>query len=216
MIVRITRIKLYFRMKNFLITPFLFKNKYKKIVFGLNHEWYEFAKKNKLNLIIINNKNELDIIFKIKIHGLILSGGNDLSDIKKTTINSLREKNEIEIIKYIIKKRLPIIGICRGFQLIVFNFGIVPTRTKFHVKKNHKIYFSDNNFLKKKFIGVNSYHNYSINKLPKEFKNIASHVDKSIEIASYKDNINCFMFHPERPNSSQNAVNSYFKKVLQI
>ena len=104
-------------MKNFLITPFLFKNKYKKIVFGLNYEWYEFAGKNKINLIIVNNKNELDNIFKIKIHGLILSGGNDLFNIKRNKVNLLREKNEIEIVKYFIKKKLPIIGICKGFQL---------------------------------------------------------------------------------------------------
>ena len=73
-------------MKNFLITPFLFKNKYKKIVFGLNYEWYEFAEKNKINLIIVNNKKELKNIFKIKIHGLILSGGNDLSNIKRNKL----------------------------------------------------------------------------------------------------------------------------------
>ena len=43
-------------MKNFLITPFLFKNKYKKIVFGLNYEWYEFAEKIKLILLLLITK----------------------------------------------------------------------------------------------------------------------------------------------------------------
>ena len=65
--------------------------------------------KNKINLIV-NNKNELDNIFKIKIHGLILSGGNDLFNIRNK-INLLREKNEIEIVKYFIKK---------SYQLLVF------------------------------------------------------------------------------------------------
>ena len=40
-------------MKKFLITPFLFENKYKKIVFGLNYEWYEFAGKIKLILLLL-------------------------------------------------------------------------------------------------------------------------------------------------------------------
>ena len=203
-------------MKNFLITPFLFKNKYKKIVFGLNHEWYEFAKKNKLNLIIINNKNELDIIFKIKIHGLILSGGNDLSDIKKTTINSLREKNEIEIIKYIIKKRLPIIGICRGFQLFSKMYGSNIVKINNHQNKNHSITIRSNGLLNKKTINTNSFHKYAVKNLPKEFEIIGNTKDNNIEIVYNKRKFFLgLMFHPERKNKDQLSVNSLINKFIK-
>ena len=104
-------------MKNLLITPFLFINKYKKIVFGINQEWYSFAENNGFNLIIANNLKELKEILKLDIRGLILSGGNDVVSVKNNKINSIRELNEIKIINYVISKKIPIIGICRGFQL---------------------------------------------------------------------------------------------------
>lgn len=173
-------------MKNFLITPFLFKNKYKKIVLGLNHEWYEFAKKNKINLIIVNNKQELNKIFKIKIHGLILSGGNDLTNIKKNTINSLREKNEVEIIKYIIKKKLPIIGICKGFQLFSKICGSSIVKINNHQSKNHNVIMRNNRLLNRKSINTNSFHKYGVINLPKTFEIYGTTKDNNIEIAINK------------------------------
>ena len=203
-------------MKNFLITQIVTYTKKRGYQFTLSKDWYDYSKRLNINLIPYSYSFSKKQLNSFKLSGIIFTGGNDLNVLNKNEENLFRDNEELKLLNYYKNKKIKILGICRGFQLIVFNFGIVPRKTKFHVKKNHKIYFSDNNYLKKKFIGVNSYHNYSINKLPKEFKNIASHVDKSIEIASYKDNINCFMFHPERPNSSQNAVNSYFKKALHI
>ena len=203
-------------MKNFLITPFLFKNKYKKIVLGLNHEWYEFAKKNKINLIIVNNKKELDKIFKIKIHGLILSGGNDLTNIKKNTINSLREKNEVEIIKYIIKKKLPIIGICKGFQLFSKICGSSIVKINNHQNKNHNVIMRNNRLLNRKSINTNSFHKYGVKNLPKAFEIVGTTKDNNIEIAiNKKKNFLGLMFHPERKNKDQLQINTLITKFIK-
>lgn len=203
-------------MKNFLITPFLFKNKYKKIVLGLNHEWYEFAEKNKINLIIVNNKKELDKIFKIKIHGLILSGGNDLTKIKKNTINSLREKNEEEIVKFIIKKKLPIIGVCKGFQLFSKICGSSIIKINNHQSKNHTVIIRNNGLLNKKSINTNSFHKYGIKDLPKEFEIVGVTKDNYIEIAlNKKKKFLGLMFHPERKNKDQILINTLIGKFIK-
>ena len=203
-------------MKNFLITPFLFENKYKKIVFGLNYEWYEFAGKNKINLIIVNNKNELDNIFKIKIHGLILSGGNDLFNIKINKINLLREKNEIEIVKYFIKKKLPIIGICKGFQLFAKMFGSNVTKIKNHQNKIHDVIIRNRALLNKRNINTNSFHKYGIKNLPKGFEIIGATKDNNIEIAlNKKKNFLGLMFHPERKNKDQLLINTLINKFIK-
>ena len=67
-----------------------------------------------------------------------------------------------------------------------------------------------------KVLKVNSYHNYSVNQLPKFFDLITRSSDNSIEIAkSTKYKILSFMFHPERKNISQKQINklvfSHFK-----
>ena len=203
-------------MKNFLITPFLFKNKYKKIVFGLNYEWYEFAKKNNINLIIVSNKKELDEIFNIKIHGLILSGGNDLTNIKKNKINSLREKNEIEIVKYIIKKKLLIIGICKGFQLFSKMCGSSVVKINNHQNKNHTVAIRNNGLLNKKSMNTNSFHKYAVKNLPKGFEIIGVTKDNNIEITyNKKKNFLGLMFHPERKNKDQHLINSLISKFIK-
>ena len=90
-------------------------------------------------------------IKKINPSGFILTGGGD--PLKK----DLRLKNEFELIKYSISKHIPILGICRGAQVLnIFNGGKV-RKVKNHVKVNHKIYGP---LVNKSKIFVNSYHEY--------------------------------------------------------
>ena len=58
--------------------------------------------KKRLNLLLQSNK----------IKGIILSGGQDIGT------NKLRDKTEITLIDFAIKNKIPLIGICRGMQLI--------------------------------------------------------------------------------------------------
>ena len=62
---------------------------------------------------------------EIKLSGIVLSGGDDIGKY------ALRDKSEILLIKYSLKKKIPIFGICRGMQIISKYFKInlkkVPT-----------------------------------------------------------------------------------------
>ena len=49
---------------------------------------------------------------------IILPGGNDL--LSKDKISKIRLKVEFKMIKYGIKKNIPILGVCRGMQVINF------------------------------------------------------------------------------------------------
>ena len=89
---------------------------------------------------------------------------------------------EKKLIKFFFKKKIPMMFICRGMQLISSLYSIKLVKTQRHVTKNQKIILND-----KKIINVNSYHNYLIRKAPKNFSIIGKSLDDdSIEIMKKK------------------------------
>lgn len=191
-----------------------------------NHQNINFLIDQDLS-IFLNNLN-LKILPKVlkngKINpknlknadGLILAGGGDLFKYKKNKINEIRDNYEKKLFKYFINKNKPILAICRGFQLVVDLYGIKLEKIKNHVRTTHNLKLLNSRFIKYSKLSVNSYHNYSITKLPKNFLNIASTTDKSIEIAEHKTKrILCLMFHPERKMISQKSILKSIKKFFK-
>ena len=85
-----------------------------------------------------------------------------------------------------------------------------------HVGKYHQLNLKKSRFIKHSKLTVNSYHNYAIKELPKNYINIAKTKDGSIEIAEHKSKkILCLMFHPERNMKSDKliveAIQNFFK-----
>jgi len=67
-----------------------------------------------------------DILNNIELKGVLLTGGNDLMPLEETP--SDRDNLENHILKWCMNERIPILGVCRGMQLILrhFNNPIVP------------------------------------------------------------------------------------------
>jgi len=200
-------------MKNILITQAIYKNNKNILYTKLDLDWYNYASKLKFNLIPIGYKMNLSVFEKIKIHGIIFSGGNSLNKVEKTKENLLRDKFETNLFYYFDKKKIPILMICRGMQLISSLNNKKLLKTKNHVTKGHDIILDKN-----EVINVNSYHNYLIREIPDQFKILAQHKkDRSIEAMEHINNkILCLMFHPERNSKDQIKVNKLFKKFFRI
>lgn len=207
-------------MKRILISPFVEKNKYKKIVLSLNLEWFAYLKKLKFNATVFNPY--LSSLSQLKnIDVIIISGGGDIYKLKKNKINLFRDKYEKKLIEEGIKKKIPIIAVCRGFQLIVSiiaNKARNLIQTKKHKNVSHLIFFENKNSIyDKNEISVNSYHNIAIKKLNKKFEVIAKSKDNNIEIALLKNKkILGLMFHPERENKDQLIIDNIIKKFIKI
>tara|TARA_B100001248_G_scaffold261144_1_gene251343 strand:- start:1813 stop:3372 length:1560 start_codon:yes stop_codon:yes gene_type:complete len=127
------------------------------------------------------------------IKGFIFSGGP--STVTKTNFQSVP--------KEIFEKKIPILGICYGLQLIAKIFGgrIKPSNKRrefgraFLIKKQ-------NSLLVKNFLNLNMSvwmsHEDAVIKLPKKFKMIASTKNSKLTIIeNSKDKIYGVQFHPE-------------------
>ena len=199
----------------FIITPYLFYNKFNKICFSINKEWYDLFSKYKSNLHVItyNNKTKLNKKDFIDCNGIILSGGGDLYTFKKNRINFLRDNFEKKIIDLAIKNNIPLLAVCRGYQLVGQKFKFKLKKINSHVNNHHFIRSQD----KKQKIKVNSYHKFAVIKLNSDFEKLFSHDDGSIEICqSKKRGILCFMFHPERFSQNQKIIDNLIKKWFKI
>ena len=137
------------------------------------------------NLLVID---KLDTwVKKFDPVGIIFSGGEDIG------VNKIRDKLEEKLIYFATKNNLPILGICRGLQVLGLNSGQVKLKpVSKHVKVDHKVEGCVNRI-------VNSFHNYALDACPKGYTVIAKSTDDNIEAIFNKEcHFLGIMWHPER------------------
>ena len=128
----------------------------------------------------------MSFLNKINPNAFILSGGPDIGE------NIERDKIEIAIINYAEQKELPLLGICRGMQIMASRKGITLKPLVGHVGTRHKV--------KGEICRtVNSYHNLCISDCPDGYMVISRSEENSIEaIKHLKLPWEGWMWHPER------------------
>ena len=151
-----------------------------------------FKKLNFLPVILPIEFDYKKYFNSIKIDGIILTGGNDLSTLNQNNLSLKRDGFEKKIIQYAIKKNIPIYGMCRGMQIIAEHFGASFKKVKGQVATRHSLivnkkskYFKELN----RISTVNSFHNYAIDSLPKNMMASATNengIIKAMEHKKYK------------------------------
>jgi len=133
-----------------------------------------------------SNYNLLNWLKSISPNAIILSGGNNIG----TFIS--RDKTEKVLIDYALKNRLPLLGICRGMQMISVWAGTKLKKVQGHVKTRHKL-------SGKIQMDVNSYHDLALTDCPKDFEVLARSEDGEIEAINHNSlPWEGWMWHPER------------------
>ncbi len=132
-------------------------------------------------------------------------------------ISPIRDIIEIELCKTALKKNIPILGICRGCQVLAIASGgniyqDIYSQYKTNIKHSqqapkyyptHNITIESNskifNIYNMKRISVNSFHHQSISIVSKEFIISAKSDDNIIEAIEHKYNKFCIgvQWHPE-------------------
>ena len=119
---------------------------------------------------------------------------------------------QLFLIKFSIDKKIPLLGICQGMQMIGVSNGSKLIKVKNHVRKNHSlINLTNENFPTK----VNSYHDYSLKNCPNNYKVTTISNDGNIESIKHKKySIEGWMWHPERDKQINKINNTRLKKLF--
>jgi N5-(cytidine 5'-diphosphoramidyl)-L-glutamine hydrolase len=126
---------------------------------ALSQDWTVFLQSlNLIPVFIPNTLFDIDNFLKtLDLDGIILSGGDNIGDHPK------RDKTENHLIKFAISNKLPLLGVCRGMQVInnFFTGEILKSDNNKHVNTSHNVTLSNSPFSKiipHEEITVNSYH----------------------------------------------------------
>ena len=117
---------------------------------------------------------------------IVLSGGNDIGQCFD------RDNTELMLLAYAEENHLPLLGICRGMQMLAHYYGVNLIPVGGHVRTRH--------FLTGIISGeVNSYHGYALATCPDGFEVLATSEDGSIEAIRHLFlPWEGWMWHPER------------------
>lgn len=139
----------------------------------------------------------------IRPQSILLTGGNDIGE------SLLRDLTELTLLDFAEKKLLPVLGICRGMQLMAYRAGVKLHTVEGHVGTRHKLVGAYTH-------SVNSFHNFSIDECPGGYEVIARSEDYEIEAIRHSSlPWEGWMWHPERELLSSESQLASIKAVLR-
>jgi N5-(cytidine 5'-diphosphoramidyl)-L-glutamine hydrolase len=206
-------------MKQIAITQRIIKNEeYPEIRDALDIKWSSlFERLEYIPIIIPNNFNPEYYIKSENVDGILFSGGNNLGSITNNEVDLIRDRIESKILSIAIKEKIPVLGICRGMQIIANYFGATICKIKNHAGCNHAVTMINNTVFKDYFgrsVVVNSYHNYGILDVSDQLLIAAKSKDNSIEAVQHKKyEIYAQMWHPEREKPFDEKQLNLIKKI---
>ncbi|MFA0113365.1 type 1 glutamine amidotransferase [Vibrio sp. 10N.261.46.E11] len=152
-----------------------------------------------------------DMVEALALDAVILSGGNSLTLLGEAQdVAPERDGFELALITSAIERGLPVLGICRGMQMLNSYFGGELKTIEGHVAKDHVIIVNTNGIFTEndsttsqdiKVRTVNSYHSWGITQQGLAEGLMPLAVDDQGYIEAFKHSqysILAMMWHPER------------------
>lgn len=218
---------------------------YNKPYIGINTEYVRLIERSGGHPVMIPILEDLDLIDRIvkSLDAVVLAGGADIHPIiygedPNPNLGDVcldRDETELAIITAAIKYGKPILGICRGLQLLNCHFGGTLYQDIFsqvpdvigHMSPStnfdftHSINLDEDGFLYeimgKDRMLVNSTHHQAIKKLGEGFKVVAKASDGIIEAIENRDKkIFAVQFHPEKMQEKNRTILDILSYVLNF
>lgn len=177
---------------------------------------------------------------------LLLTGGEDIypgrygqaeDTVKCGTINHYRDSLEFLLIDLAIEEDTPVLGICRGQQILNVAMGgslIVDIPTELHTQVYHRCYDWQNCYHNVRVLpdnqlaalsgaaggSVTSNHHQAVKRLAEPFRVLATANDGIVESIGWKDTVGkpwllAVQWHPERMDSTNRLSRPLAEKFLQ-
>jgi len=145
---------------------------------------------------------------------LILSGGNDIG------LYPERDASERLMLTHALTERIPVLGVCRGMQMLQHYLGGALLRVHDHIACVHTV--TAMNPEHPATLQVNSYHAWgiSVTELASDLQPLYRHADGSVEAAAHRKLPWLgVMWHPERTTpdnaDSEQWVRAQLGKIMQ-
>lgn len=143
------------------------------------------------------------IVDGLGLGGVILTGGNDLAVVPEARDSAAdRDAFERELLNICQERRLPVLGVCRGMQMIVHYFGGQLASIENHVRKPHPVIPRQSPMPVHPRAEVNTFHSFGTRAelLPSDLMVAGMAPDGTVEAVCHRTlPIWGMMWHPERP-----------------
>jgi putative glutamine amidotransferase len=153
----------------------------------------------------------------LELDGVVLTGGNDPSSLSGAR-NTAPERDRFEslLVTHCRERKLPLIGVCRGMQVLNLELGGKLEAASDHVATRHAISF-DHPAGDNPPTEVNSYHDYAISAsgLGDGLEPVATCADGTVEVLRHRDGLfHGLMWHPEREQPFREWDLAFFSRTL--
>lgn len=176
---------------------------------ALDQRWAQFLAACGLGAIPLPNQPDLAIRLAAVtgVDGILFTGGNDLSDYGGDAPE--RDATEAALLVWARVRKLPVLGVCRGMQMLQHSFGVRLERAKGHVTASHPA------LVEGIPRDVNSYHNFLARESVPELVVWGRAWDKGIEAVRHcHETIAGMMWHPERLMPFDERDVAFFKNFF--
>lgn len=160
---------------------------------ALDQRWFDLMQQAGLQAVVVPNNLHWvqDYLADGVFDGLLLTGGNSLMKCG----GDAAERDEVErlLLNSALENGVPVLGICRGMQIILDHYGATLEPITGHVAAEQTIEIEGESAI------VNSYHDWGTSEAPAELDVWARAVDGIVKAIRHKKLPVCgVMWHPER------------------
>ena len=160
-------------------------------------------------LVVQNNsENLIAWLDAVDPQVIVLSGGNDIGEYQ------LRDTTERILFEQAAKGSIPVLGLCRGMQMMAFHAGTQLVPVTGHAAMRHALrcVAGLQQELPKE---VNSYHDWGLASCPDGFETLATSLDGTIEAIHHRSlPWEGWMWHPEREEPFSTIDSKRFNKLI--
>ena len=202
---------------------------------GLAQDWALFLEKLEyIPIFIPNSLSKVDeFLSNLSLDMIILTGGGECPEQLETAtkdIQNNRNFTEKALIEYSVANKIPLLGVCRGFQFINTYFGGTITRgltnteqiNVNHVSSEHRVFVTEQDWsdlLGVNQIQVNSFHDDGIMdyQLASCLNITAVSNEERCLVEGFKHKflpISGIQWHPERSDTSLEFDSLLIKKMI--
>ena len=160
---------------------------------GLDRRWVSFLERCGFVPILIPNdvRTARKILKAARCQAVLLTGGNDLAPYGGDALE--RDATERYLLRHALKNKMPVLGVCRGMQMIQDFYGIKLRRFDGHVAAKQIIRVHN------KKETVNSYHHFGSRVTLSPLETWAVALDGVVKAIRCPAKKLCgVMWHPER------------------